>query len=391
MKTKKVQARQKDSRDITLFLCGDVMTGRGIDQILPHPSNPILYESYMRDARGYVEIAEAAYGPIPRPVDFSYIWGDALAELEHTAPDLRIINLETSITVSPDYWPGKGINYRMHPANAPVFNTAKIDLCVLANNHVLDWGYAGLDETLATLQKLKVERVGAGRNVKEAAAPALLQVPGKGRVIVFSMGSPTSGIPYDWAATANRPGVNFLHRFSDQAIRNIKGQVQVLRQAGDIIVFSIHWGDNWGYAISDEQRQFAHRLIDEAGVDLIYGHSSHHVMGIEVYRQRPILYGCGDFLNDYEGISGHEQYRGDLALIYFVSMDPASGELSALRMRPTQTRNLKVNRASQADGRWLRDTLNREGKELNSRVELTQDNTLILRWNKQPKTPQTKD
>src|SRR3990170_5081967 len=122
---------------ITLFMCGDVMTGRGIDQVLPYPSNPVIHEPFMKNAAGYVELAEAASGPIPKPVDFSYIWGDALNELERMAPDLRIINLETAITKSDDYW-DKGINYRMHPENIPCITVAKIDFCSLANNHILD-------------------------------------------------------------------------------------------------------------------------------------------------------------------------------------------------------------------------------------------------------------
>ena len=122
---------------VTLFLCGDVMTGRGIDQALPHPSKPRIHEGFMGSAMGYLELAERAWGPIPRPVGFSYVWGDALAELETRAPDLRIVNLETSITTSDEPWP-KGINYRMHPRNAPCLSAARLDLCVLANNHVLD-------------------------------------------------------------------------------------------------------------------------------------------------------------------------------------------------------------------------------------------------------------
>ncbi len=63
-----------------IFLCGDVMTGRGIDQILPEPCGPVLYEDYVRSALGYLQLAERANGPIPRPVDFDYIWGAALDE-----------------------------------------------------------------------------------------------------------------------------------------------------------------------------------------------------------------------------------------------------------------------------------------------------------------------
>ena len=99
---------------LRLFLCGDVMTGRGIDQALPHSVNPVLYERYIRDARAYVELAEAATGPIPRPVGFDYIWGDALQELCESAVDLRIVNLETAITSAQTNWFGKEIHYRMN-------------------------------------------------------------------------------------------------------------------------------------------------------------------------------------------------------------------------------------------------------------------------------------
>ena len=94
---------------VTLLLCGDVMLGRGIDQILPHPGDPDLHEPYVRSATTYVELAEKAHGPIPRPVDYAYVWGDALDTLRRLEPATRIINLETSITESEDFLP-KGIN-----------------------------------------------------------------------------------------------------------------------------------------------------------------------------------------------------------------------------------------------------------------------------------------
>lgn len=91
-------AKAHGSDEITMFLCGDVMTERGIDQILPGAGTPELHEDYVSDALTYVELAEKANGPIPRPVDFGYIWGDALAELKRRALDVRIVNLETSVT-----------------------------------------------------------------------------------------------------------------------------------------------------------------------------------------------------------------------------------------------------------------------------------------------------
>ena len=164
---------------ITLFLCGDVMAGRGINQILPHPSDPAIREGYMKDARGYVEIAEKVNGPIPRSVAPAYIWGDALGELENVAPDLRVINLETSVTKSDDYWKEKGVHYRMHPMNIDCITAAKIDVCSLANNHVLDWGYAGLKETLETLRKARIKGVGVGMNINEAESLAMIEIEGK--------------------------------------------------------------------------------------------------------------------------------------------------------------------------------------------------------------------
>jgi poly-gamma-glutamate synthesis protein (capsule biosynthesis protein) len=365
---------------ITLFLCGDVMTGRGVDQVLPHPGDPRLHEPYVESALRYVELAQATYGPFPRHVGYADIWGDALDELERRAPDARIVNLETAVTRSDDYARSKSVHYRMHPLNVPCLTAAKIDCCVLANNHVLDWGRAGLEETLATLAGAKLGMAGAGQSCAEAEAPAVVDVRGKGRVIVFGLGSESSGIPGRWAATEDRPGVNLLEDFSARTVRRLAALVREVKRARDIVVASIHWGENWGYGTPREQVQFAHALIGEAGVDIVHGHSSHHVKAIEVYQGRPVLYGCGDFLTDYEGIGGYEEFRNDLGLMYFVTIDPSRAELVRLEMTPTQMRRFRVNRAPSADAQWLADVLSREGARFGTRVEVTADGRLALRW-----------
>ena len=198
----------RKSGSVTLFLCGDVMTGRGIDQVLPHPGDPQIHESYLKSARDYVSLAERRNGPIPKPVDYSYIWGAALAELDRRRPDVRIINLETSITRQGDPEP-KGIHYRMDPANVPVLTAAGVDCCVLANNHVLDWGRAGCIDTLRALHDAGIETAGAGLDVREAECPAAL-LTRHGRVLVFGLASSTSGVPGDWRAKTSRPGIELL-------------------------------------------------------------------------------------------------------------------------------------------------------------------------------------
>ncbi len=369
----------RPTKPLCVFLGGDVMTGRGIDQVLPHRGNPVLYESYVRDAREYVELAESVHGPIPRPVGFQYIWGDALAELERAGADLRLINLETSITRSEAYWPGKAVHYRMHPLNIGCLTAARIGGCSLANNHVLDWGYPGLVETLQTLDRAGLAHAGAGRNATEAAAPAALEVAGQGRVLLFSLGSITSGIPMEWGATSAWPGVNLLEDLSEAAAGRVAGQMRQFQRPGDLLVASIHWGSNWGYDIPQAQIAFAHRLIEE-GVAIVHGHSSHHVKTIEVYQNRLILYGCGDFLTDYEGIRGYEEFRGDLALMYLAQVDPRQGHLVAVRLVPWQMRRFRLHRASAADARWLRELLNRLGAPCGTQVQLAEDNSMSLTW-----------
>jgi poly-gamma-glutamate synthesis protein (capsule biosynthesis protein) len=355
------------------------MTGRGIDQALPHPSRPEIFESYMRSARGYVELAERANGPIHRPVEFNYIWGDALAELEARAPHLRVINLETSVTTSDEAYP-KGINYRMHPDNVRCLSAAAVDCCVLANNHVLDWGVAGLLETLDTLQRAGLATAGAGRDLEEADRPAVFEVAGKGRVLVFGLGHTSSGIPRDWAASAGQPGVSLLSDLSNRTADQVAERVHRWRRRGDLVVASIHWGSNWGYSIPRQHREFARRLVDKSAADVVHGHSSHHPRAIEVHKGRPILYGCGDFINDYEGISGQEEYRSDLVLAYFLTLDPASGRLRRLEMTPFRTRRFRLERVARRDAEWVRATLDREGRKLGTRVELASDGSLVLGW-----------
>ncbi len=349
-------------RAIRLFLCGDVMTGRGIDQILPSPGQPWLHESFVRSALDYVELAERRSGAIARPVSLGYIWGQALSELERHQPDVRIVNLETAITTCDDAWPGKAIHYRMHPANVTCLGAAGVHCAVLANNHVLDWGREGLAETLASLRTAGIAVAGAGLYACEAALPAVLTVPHGGRVLVFAFAMANAGTPSNWEATGNRSGVALLHDCSASSVERLRDRISVERRSGDVVVVSIHWGPNWGYEVDPERRRFARALVDQAGVDVVHGHSSHHPTAIELHGGKPILYGCGDFINDYEGIGGYEAYRPDLALMYFVTLDPAGGSAAELRLVPLMRKHFRLGYAPEPDLDWLVAMLSREGR-----------------------------
>ena len=370
-------ADTRPRRPVRVFLCGDVMTGRGIDQILAHPCDPRIHEDFATSAKDYVSLAEQANGPIPRHAKPAYVWGTALDEFDRMQPNFRIINLETSITRSDDYVQ-KGINYRMSPDNADCLSAARIDCCVLANNHVLDWGRRGLSDTIAALERLKIATAGAGRNALEAWAPAALDLANQSRLLVFSFGVVTSGIPHSWAATTDNPGVNLLTRPSEADALRVAEYISRVRRPDDLVVVSIHWGPNWGHQIGADQVFFAHTLIDRAGVSIVHGHSSHHAKAIEIYRERLILYGCGDFLNDYEGIRGHEEYRGDLVLMYFADIEPETGNIAALEIIPLQIRNFQLKRPSRQDIEWMQQVLRRENLRFGTDIVLTSGGRLVL-------------
>ncbi|HTY30954.1 CapA family protein [Mycobacterium sp.] len=366
----------RDSSVVTLLLGGDVMLGRGVDQILPHPGEAELREPHLRDARGYVRLAEHANGPIPRPVHWQWPWGDVLALLDEAAPDARLINLETTITTGGEFAEHKTVCYRMHPDNMPALTALRPDVCALANNHILDFGYQGLADTVAALAAAGIQGVGAGADLPAAHRRAVVGARGGHRVLVGSVAMKSAGVPESWAARYDRPGVWLIR---DPSLRDVADEVaaEVLahKREGDVAVVSVHWGSNWGYALAPSEVAFAHRLID-AGINVVHGHSSHHPRPIEIYRGKPILYGCGDVIDDYEGIGGHEPFRGDLRLLYLADIDPVGGEEVSLRMIPLRVRRMRLERASQADAEWLRKTIEHTSRRFGTRVAARSDDLL---------------
>lgn len=361
-----------------LVLAGDVMTGRGVDQVLGHPVDPGLIEHHVTDARVYVRLAEQLNGPVPRPVDPAYPWGAALAAMADFGPAVRVMNLETSITHSEQREPGKEVHYRMSPENVDVLAVAGVDVWTLANNHVLDHGVPGLLDTLGALRSAGLRATGAGVDADAAGRPAIVEVGEGARVLVASVADVSSGVPRSWAASRHRPGVALLPDLSDRSAEAVAGRLTDDSRPGDVRIVSIHWGGNWGYDVPHEQRRFAHRLVD-AGIHVVHGHSSHHPRPAEVHRGALVLYGCGDLVNDYEGIGGYESFRDELRLLYLVSIDPDAGRVVSVRLVPLRARRLRLERASTGDTSWLARVLGAAGHDLGTRLETAGDGILALR------------
>jgi poly-gamma-glutamate synthesis protein (capsule biosynthesis protein) len=215
--------------------------------------------------------------------------------------------------------------------------------------------------------------------VDEARRPVTVDA-GAGKITVFSVGMPSSGVPARWAATNERPGVSFVGSASDAAVADLLERVRQAKHHGDVVVVSIHWGSNWGYRVPAADVRLAHLLID-GGVDVLYGHSSHHPRPIEIYQGKLVLYGCGDLVDDYEGIAGYETYRDDLRLLYLATIHVETGRMSALRMVPFQARQLRLHRASEDDSSWLANVLDRISRSFGSGVDVEPDGTLVLKAN----------
>jgi poly-gamma-glutamate capsule biosynthesis protein CapA/YwtB (metallophosphatase superfamily) len=258
-----------------------------------------------------------------------------------------------------------------------------------ANNHCMDYGRRAFEtETLPALASASssslFQAVGCGRNIAEAYQPVRIRVgtahnndngatgAGMSTILeVFAFSTGCSGTPLDWWAQEHTSGIAGLPALYDmpsveRALEIVK---MALKEAGSsknkkessplvVRVVSIHWGPNWARKGEsnqevDARREFAHRLIDECGVDLIYGHSSHHVRGMELYRSKLILYGTGDMINDYEGFEnqGEEQYN-KLGGLFLVDMDAETGDFCHLKIVPMFMNRLRLERYNKASLLW---------------------------------------
>lgn len=218
---------------------------------------------------------------------YSYPWGNTISLLKK--PDITLINLETTLTTQTLAVP-KVFNFKASPSSVKTLQEANIDIVNLANNHVLDFGQKGLLETIDVLDSANIKHIGAGKNIQETQQPVILK---KNTISIGFIGY-TDNEP-TWLATATNPGTNYI-KVGDS--EKIKDSITKLRDTVDIIILSIHWGPNMREKPSQEFVHFAHEMID-MGIDIIHGHSAHIFQGVEIYKNKLILYDTGDFVDDY--------------------------------------------------------------------------------------------
>ncbi|MFQ6155224.1 CapA family protein [Micrococcus luteus] len=220
------------------------------------------------------------------------VWGNTLPVL--AGADLRIANLECVLARGGTPWPGKVFHFRSAPQNVACLTAAGIDAVSLANNHTLDYGPEALLESVAALDAAGIRHAGAGADDDAAWSPAVVRAGGLDvGLVAFTDNTP------DWAAAPRSPGVAYAPVDAAHPLgRRLREVVRATRPAVDVLIVSAHWGGNWGAEVPAEHRALAHALVED-GADLVFGHSPHIVRGIEVHRGRPVIYGAGDFIDDY--------------------------------------------------------------------------------------------
>lgn len=253
-----------------------------------------------------------------------YPWGDTLPLLRRA--DALVGNLEFVLADDGAPWPGKTFHFRADRRVVASLEAAGFALVSVANNHVLDFGPDAALQSLATLAQRGIRFAGAGANVDAARSPAVIRRDG----LTIAMLAFTDNEP-DWEAGPESAGVHHVpvDRHDPRAAA-LFDAVAREREVADLLIVSAHWGGNWGIDVPRSHRSFARALVD-AGADVVFGHSPHIVRGVEVFRGRPILYGAGDFVDDY-AVDPVE--RNDRSFV-FVLRTADAGPVE-LRLHPTE-------------------------------------------------------
>lgn len=307
---------------------------------------------------------------------FGWPWGDTLPLL-HSA-DALVLNLECVLSDRGEPWPQKTFTFRSDAKNVAVLEQARVSAVSLANNHSLDFGSDALDDCLRILDAHGIYLAGAGRDREEARRPASFVAHG----VRIALIAATDNEP-EWEASSDRPGV--FHVDIDPPGRGVDELIELVQQAAaahELVVVSLHWGGNWGDEPPRAHRRLAHRLID-AGAGVVFGHSPHVTRGVELYRGRPILYACGDFVDDY---AVDEVDRNDWSFAFVLDWD--RGALRRLRLVPTVIRELQARLAQGAEREAIEARMAGLSARLGTRLEHREDG---LEWSAESSWPLARD
>ena len=309
--------------EITVGFMGDVMLGRNVSDYLDTHKN------------------------------YTFLWNAIVPILKNN--DFNIANLETTFTEWQEA-AQKTFTFKSNPIHVQALKEANIGIVNLANNHILDFGKQGLEDTIKTLDSMHIQHAGAGSTLQQAQAPVFFESKG----ISFALLGITDNEP-EWLAAHHKAGTNYIP-IDKSSLLPLTQQIKELKKKVDNVIVSIHWGPNWNIRPPEIFRNFAHTLI-RAGADVIHGHSAHIFQGIEIYKNKIILYSTGDFIDDYAIDEKLHNDRSFLFLISFTQKGPES-----LRLIPIIIKNMQVTKAPYATARAMFKKIQSLSQELNTSI-----------------------
>ena len=296
------------------------------------------------------------------------VWGSTLDRLREL--DGLVANLECCVSERGERWPDKTFYFRADPAFAvPALEVADVSVVSLANNHVLDFRAPPLRDTRSHLTDAGIAHAGAGTDRDTALDPAVVNAGGLTVATVAFTDRRAS-----FAATETEAGTaHATLEVSDPSTRLAVESALDRADAHDpdLLVASLHWGPNWETAPDDDQQAFARWLIDR-GVDVVHGHSAHVLQGVETYHGRPILYDCGDFVDDYVRKEGFHNKHSAL-----FEVNVTDGRPAGVQVVPIRIENESATLAGGGAAAWVRETIRERSERFGTTVERAGDGVSV--------------
>jgi len=204
--------------------------------------------------------------------------------------DLTVVNLETAISERGAPVPGKNFHFRSPAASFTALRSAGVDVVNMGNNHALDYGPVGMQDTFDAIASSKFPTVGIGHDATEAYRPYRTVVKGERIAVLGANDWLEPGLIPAWSATDTQAGVAFsIHRL------RLLTAVKAVRPEVDTLVVFLHWGTEQTICASSEQKDLAQTLV-AAGADIVVGSHAHRVFGAGRLGNGFVAYGLGNFI-----------------------------------------------------------------------------------------------